>query len=63
MYTGEQNFVFLGSNILQEYDDWKHWLWTVVLSKHYSLQSFFFINMTYDRTDCDVFIMHIYAKL
>jgi hypothetical protein len=24
---------------------------------------FFFINMTYDRTDYDVFIMHIYARL
>jgi hypothetical protein len=34
-----------------------------VLFKHYSLQSFFFINTTYDRTDYGVFIMHIYAKL
>jgi hypothetical protein len=63
MCTGEQNFVFLGNNILQEYDYWNHWLWTVVLSKQYSLQSFFFINTTYDRADYDVFIMHIYAKL
>jgi hypothetical protein len=31
-----------------------------VLFKHYSLQSFFFINTTYDRTDYGVFIMHIF---